>query len=106
MRDLVLKDRELEIAKKSVTLTNTELVDISQRFPANTIEQTIGLEARTFARFARKVATVTREKYAHVHLVGFAFEPAEPPANAVVITVTTINNDPLLLSREFLPRHS
>ena len=90
----------MEIAKESVTLADTELVDISQRFPADTIEQAIGFEARTFARFAGKVATVTCEKYAYVHLVGFAFEPAEPPANAVVITVT-INNDPLLLSREF-----
>src|SRR6185312_12968466 len=46
-------------------------------------QQRLCLESRAVTSRTRRVGTITRQEYAHVHLVGFGFEPGEEPLHAV-----------------------
>ena len=46
-------------------------------------EQRVGLQARPVAGRTGRIGAVARQEHAHVHLVGFRFEPAEEARDAV-----------------------
>src|SRR5438876_6470755 len=94
-----------EPGEEALGLADGEAVHVRDGEPAHAEVERLGLDARTAARRARRIAPEAREEDAHVHAVGAALEPAEPAAHPrVVAAPVALEDQRVLRRREFRPR--
>ena len=86
-------------------IADRHAVDVGDRAAVDAKVERVGADAGAAARRAGRVAAVAGEEDADVHLVGAPLEPAEPAADAGVVSLAVaLDDEEALLWRESAPR--
>src|SRR6185295_12560550 len=98
---------QLQRREKRLRLPNGQRRHPIDRPARNLDVARLAAQPRTAAVRAREIAAVAAEEHAHVDFVLLALEPAEEPADPLVLAVLrgSIDHETLLVLRQLRPRH-